>query len=191
MNDASWSSFTGRPASCVIASFGCLRSKAASDISPRNAARMSSGSAVTPLAICSPPPTGRFVRRGNGSIDSMPLNAHVAAPRPNTRPKIVCQRFWPRYGMLVGEPALRYFFDGEYIQTPTMIPRMAAPVPMPDDQMTVLLHSGPCFRSGVKYSQCGIAPRYAPQRDPVVVYCSTSPVVAEMYTCWPSGNENL
>ncbi len=82
--------------------------------------------------------------------------------------------------MLVGAPALRYFFDGEYIQTPTTMPRMAAPVPMPDDQMTTLLHCAPCFRSGVKYSQCGIAPTYAPQREPVVVYCSTSPVLAEM-----------
>jgi hypothetical protein len=35
-------------------------------------------------------------RAGNGSIESMPLNAHVAAPTPNTSPKIMCQRFWPR-----------------------------------------------------------------------------------------------
>jgi hypothetical protein len=70
-----------------------LRANAPSDISPRNAARMLSGSAVTPLAICAPPFVARFVRRGNGSIESMPLNAHVAAPRPNINPKSVCHRF--------------------------------------------------------------------------------------------------
>ena len=95
---------------------------------------------------------------GSQAIDSMPLNAHVAAPRPKTSPKIVCHRFCPRYGIPVGTPALRYFFDGEYIQMPMMMPMSDAPVPMPEDQMTTLLHSAPCFRNGVKYNQCGIAP---------------------------------
>ena len=59
------------------------------------------------------------------------------------------------------------------------IPRIADTVPMPEDQMTSRLHSSPCLRNGVKYSQCGIAPTYAPRREAVVVYCATSPVFSE------------
>ena len=60
---------------------------------------------------------------------------------------------------------------------------------MPDVQMTTRLHCGRCFRSGVKYSQCGIGPTYAPRRDAVVVYCTTSPEAPETYTCSPFGHE--
>src|SRR5437867_617622 len=91
--------------------------------------------------------------------------------------------------MLVGAPARRYFLDGEYIQSPIAMPSSAAPVPMPDVQMTTWLHCGPRFLSGVKYSQCGMAPAYAPHRDALVVYWMTSPEVCETYTCWPSSHE--
>src|SRR5262245_9277921 len=119
----------------------------------------------------------------------MPLKAHVAAAMPKINPRMVCQRFCPRYGMPVGRPAFRYRFVGEYIQMPMTMPRMAARVPMPDVQMTTALHCGPCLRSGVKYSQCGMAPTYAPHREPVVVYWTTSPVASERYTCSPVGHE--
>jgi hypothetical protein len=33
------------------------------------------------------------------------------------------------------------------------IPRMAVAVPIPDDQMTNLLHDSGCLRNGVKYNQ--------------------------------------
>src|SRR5262245_2535895 len=92
----------------------------------------------------------RSLNDGNGSIDSMPLNAYVTVATPKISPKTVCQRFWPRYGMLVGAPAYRYFRDGEYIHIPMTTPRIAEIVPMPDDQITTRLHSGPCLRSGVK-----------------------------------------
>ena len=42
-----------------------------------------------------------------------------------------------------------------------MTPSSAVIVPMSDDQTTNENHSAWCFRSGVKYSQCGMAPRYA------------------------------
>src|SRR5262245_37210971 len=106
---------------------------------------------------------------GNGSIDSMPLNAHVTAPVPNTRPMIMCHRFQFRYGIAVARSLNRYRLRGEYIHTPITRPKMAVAVPRPDAQMTTRLHCGPCFLSGVKYNQCGMAPTYAPHRDAVVV----------------------
>src|SRR5688572_2898012 len=93
-----------------------------------------------------PPP----VSRGNGSMDNIPLKAHVTVATPNISPSTVCQRFWPRYGMLLGTPAYRYFRDGEYIHAPMTTPRIAAMVPIPEDQMTTRLHCRPCLRSGVK-----------------------------------------
>ncbi len=61
-----------------------------------------------------------------------------------------------------------------------IMPRMDVSVAMPDDQMTTLFHIGPFRRSGTKYNQCGIAPKYAPIRDAVVVYWITSPVACEI-----------
>src|SRR4051794_10816561 len=90
-----------------------------------------------------PPPAWPPVSVGTGSIDSMPLNAHVAAPSPKIRPKIICKRFCPRYGMLVGAPEYRYLFAGEYIQMPITTPMIADRVAMPDDQMTTWLHCAP------------------------------------------------
>jgi hypothetical protein len=52
--------------------------------------------------------------------------------------------------MPVGVPALRYRFDGEYIHRPIAMPSSAAPVPIPEVQMTKVLHSGACRRMGVK-----------------------------------------
>ena len=49
---------------------------------------------------------------------------------------------------------------------------------MPDDQIMNVIHSGR-VRIGVKYTQWVIGPRYAPRRDAVVVYWSTSPVAPE------------
>jgi hypothetical protein len=63
---------------------------------------------------------------------------------------MVCQRFHPVYGMPVGEPPYRYCLDGENIQTPMMIPRIAAIVPKPEVQITNCDHSCWCFRNGVK-----------------------------------------
>ena len=91
--------------------------------------------------------------------------------------------------MLVGTPEDRYRFDGEYIQTPTIRPRIAEAVPAPEDHTTSVLHCGPCFLKGVKYSQCGMAPTHAPSREARVVYCSTSPVASDTYTCSPFGHE--
>jgi len=82
--------------------------------------------------------------------------------------------------MLVGAPACRYRFDGEYIQTATIRPSSPATVAMPDDQTMTLFQSGPLRRRGVKYSQCGIAPKYAPMRDARVVYRMTSPLSSEL-----------
>src|SRR4030095_17176767 len=104
---------------------------------------MSPTGATRPLA-------GPPARVGNGSSDNIPLNAHVAAPRPKIRPKTVCQRFCPRYGMLVGLPAYRYRLVGEYIHSPMTMPISAETVAIPDDQITTELHCGPFFRSGVK-----------------------------------------
>jgi len=84
---------------------------------------------------------GLAVSAGNGSIDSMPLNAHVAAPRPKMSPKIVCQRFCPRYGIRRADTD---------IQIPTTMPRIAVAVPMPDDQVTRRSQARWCLRSGVK-----------------------------------------
>ena len=58
--------------------------------------------------------------------------------------------------------AVFFEFWAHVIRHPELRGRFAAihrrvQVPIADDQMTTLLHSGPCFRSGVKYSQCGIA----------------------------------
>ena len=78
---------------------------------------------------------------GNGPIDSRPLNAQVVVTTPKKRPVIACQRFHPRYGMLVGAPACRYRFLGEYIQTMITTPISAATVPMSDDQTTNENHS--------------------------------------------------
>src|SRR5262249_48730869 len=66
---------------------------------------------------------------GNGRNASEPLNVHVTVANPNIKPRMVFQRFCPRYGMLLGAPAKRYFRDGEYIHTPTIIPMIAAPTP--------------------------------------------------------------
>ena len=52
--------------------------------------------------------------------------------------------------MLLGAPAYLYFLVGEYIHAPMTTPRIAAMVPIPDDQMTTRLHRGPFLRSGVK-----------------------------------------
>ena len=60
--------------------------------------------------------------------------------------------------MLVGVPAWRYRFRGEYIQTAITTPIRAAMVPMRDDHTTNENHWRPFLRSGVKYSQCGMAP---------------------------------
>jgi len=73
----------------------------------------------------------------------------VAVAIPKTSPSTMCQRFWPRYGIALGAPSYRYRFAGEYMNAATARPRIAANVPMPDDQMTTLLHSGPCLRSAV------------------------------------------
>ena len=78
----------------------------------------------------------RGVAVADGLVFAVTLNAHVIAPRPKIRPNTMCHRFCPRYGMLVGAPACRYRFAGEYIQIPMTTPRMADIVPMPDDQMT-------------------------------------------------------
>src|SRR4030095_8154983 len=90
--------------------------------------------------------------------------------------------------MAVGAPSYRYRLRGEYIQSPTTMPRSAAMVPMPDDQMTTVLHWRPCLRSGVKENKCVMGPAYAPSLEARVVYCTTSPDVCETYTCSPFGH---
>src|SRR5579871_2642111 len=60
---------------------------------------------------------------------------------------------------------------------------------MPELQTTTLFHNLPFRRNGVKYNQCGIAPKYAPIRDSRVLDCTTSPVTFETYTSSPSGHE--
>src|SRR5881397_1584402 len=69
------------------------------------------------------------------------------------------------------------------------MPTSAATAPTPDVQITIRLQASWCARSGVKYNQCGIGPRYAPMRDALVVYCTTSPEVSATYTCSPVGHE--
>src|SRR6202035_5045080 len=93
--------------------------------------------------------------------------------------------------MLDGTPARVYCFAGENTQTPIAIPSSAATVPRPEAQITNWVHCSAWRRNGVKYSQCGIAPKYAPARDARVVYCATSPVTVETYTSSPSGHENF
>src|SRR5579863_1429 len=80
-------------------------------------------------------------------------------------------------------------FEGEYSHTPTTSPKIVVSVPNPDSPITALRHAGLLLRSGVKYSQCGIAPKYAPMRAPRVVYCTTSPDSSEMYTTSPFAHE--
>src|SRR5687767_15242623 len=69
---------------------------------------------------------------GNGPIDSRPLKAHVTVTTPKIKPAIVCHRFQPRYGMLVGAPAWRKRFFGESIQMATTTPIRAVIVPIRD-----------------------------------------------------------
>ncbi len=83
---------------------------------------------------------------------------------------MACQRFWPEYGIRR---------EGRAIQIPIINPRAEVTAPMPAAQVTIRLHSRPFSRSGVKYSQCGIAPKYAPRREARVVDCTTSPVTSE------------
>src|SRR5437773_7138829 len=167
--DANSRSLTFSPASCASAARGSFAAKASSGARPCSAWKIR-GPFLSPLPS----------RCGNGSIESIPLSAHVTAPMPTMRPAIMCQRFQqPGYGIDEVTPAYRYRFDGEYIQTPIIRPSNAANVAIPDDQMTTLLQSGPFRRSGVKYSQCGIAPKYAPMREAVVVYWMTSPFASD------------
>src|SRR5580704_3607384 len=76
-----------------------------------------------------------------GSIDSMPLKAQVQAKNPKTSPSIACQRFCPEYGIR---------FDGSVIHTPMIKPSADVAAPMPEAQITILLHNFPFWRSGVK-----------------------------------------
>ena len=41
---------------------------------------------------------------GKGPIERSPLKAQVVVTMPKKRPAMVCHRFQPRYGMLVGIP---------------------------------------------------------------------------------------
>src|SRR5690242_3748507 len=100
---------------------------------------------------------------GSGSIDNMPLNAHVTAPAPNTRPMFMCHRFQPRYGIAVARPLCRYRLRGDSAHAAITIPSNAVALLKPEDQMTSWLHCRPCLRIDVKYNQCGIGPTYAPQ----------------------------
>ncbi len=102
-------------------------------------------------------------------MDNNPLNTHVQAKRPKISPNTMCQRFWPVYGILVSPAGNRYRFEGEYIQTPTASPRMDISVAAPESQITTWVHTDELVRNQVKYSQCGIAPKYAPIRDARVV----------------------
>ena len=66
-------------------------------------------------------------------------------------------------------------------QTPIAIPSPHIAVPMSEIQITKLLQKALFRRSGVKYSQWGMAPTYAPRRELVVVCCTTSPVVLNKF----------
>ena len=79
---------------------------------------------------------------GNGPIDSRPLNAQVVVTMPKNKPMIVCHRFQPRYGTIVGAPAYRYRLRGESIQMAITTPISAVIVPINDDQTTNVNHSG-------------------------------------------------
>jgi hypothetical protein len=117
------------------------------------------------------------VRKG-GSIDSIPLKAHVQVRIPKNKPRIMCSRFWPGYGILVGVFLNRYLREGEYNETPTINPRSAMMVPIPEDQIMMLLQYFCCVRSGVKYSQCGMAPSpgLARRRGAIPWWCTGPPL---------------
>src|SRR5579863_407820 len=78
--------------------------------------------------------------------------------------------------------------EGEYSHTPTTSSKILVSVLSPYSLITAFRHAGLSLRSGVKYSHCGIAPKYAPMREARVVYCTTSPDSSETYTCSPSGH---
>ena len=99
--------YTGSPPNDVISS--SLTSSPERRASASRGFTVSAAIGTLPRIACGmPAPAPRpALASGNGSIDNIPLNAHVAAPKPKINPRIMCQRFWPRYGMLESPPEWR------------------------------------------------------------------------------------